>query len=130
MHRRKLSVGLVDADLQTMSCVQSTVWMYSAQYSCHDHIIWCTCSDQGIGAQLLIKGIAQSADAGPGGWVGLKRKLLHLDVDGSGAINAEGEPMPIVLMYAIGLAQQYFCTYCYENILHPVCIVIIQIACC
>lgn len=51
------------------------------------------CSDQGAGAQSLIKGIAQSADAGPGGWVGLKRKLLHLDVDGSGAVNAEGEPL-------------------------------------
>ncbi len=50
------------------------------------------CSDQGEGAQALIKIIAQSADAGPGGWVGLKRKLLHLDVDGSGAVNAEGEP--------------------------------------
>ncbi|DBB17637.1 TPA: hypothetical protein ACH3X3_002681 [Trebouxia sp. C0006] len=48
-------------------------------------------SDQGEGAQALIKIIAQSADAGPGGWVGLKRKLLHLDVDGSGAVNAEGE---------------------------------------
>lgn len=51
----------------------------------------CThCSDNGVGAQLLIKGIAQSADAGPGGWVGLKRKLLHLDVDGSGAVDAGG----------------------------------------
>ena len=40
---------------------------------------------------MLIKMIARSADAGPGGWVGLKRKLLHLDVDGSGAVNAEGE---------------------------------------
>ncbi len=49
------------------------------------------CSDQGEGAHALIKIIAQSADAGPGGWVGLKRKLLHLDVDGSGAVNAEGE---------------------------------------
>ena len=49
------------------------------------------CRDQGEGAQALIKIIAQSADAGPGGWVGLKRKLLHLDVDGSGAVNAEGE---------------------------------------
>lgn len=49
------------------------------------------CSDQGEGAQILIKIIAQSADAGPGGWVGLKRKLLHLDIDGSGAVNAEGE---------------------------------------
>ena len=49
------------------------------------------CSDQGEGAQALIKIIAHSADAGPGGWVGLKRKLLHLDVDGSGAVNAEGE---------------------------------------
>ena len=49
------------------------------------------CSDQGEGAQMLIKLIARSADAGPGGWVGLKRKLLHLDVDGSGAVNAEGE---------------------------------------
>lgn len=48
------------------------------------------CSDQGDGAKLLIKMIARSADAGPGGWVGLKRKLLHLDVDGSGATNAEG----------------------------------------
>ncbi|KAL0027877.1 hypothetical protein WJX77_012447 [Trebouxia sp. C0004] len=46
-------------------------------------------SDQGEGAQALIKIIAQSADAGPGGWVGLKHKLLHLDVDGSGAVNAE-----------------------------------------
>ncbi|KAL3160109.1 hypothetical protein ABBQ32_010887 [Trebouxia sp. C0010 RCD-2024] len=45
-------------------------------------------SDHGAGAQLLIKGIAQSADAGQGGWVGLKRKLLHLDVDGSGAVDA------------------------------------------
>ena len=48
------------------------------------------CSDKGESAQMLIKMIARSADAGPGGWVGLKRKLLHLDVDGSGAINAEG----------------------------------------
>lgn len=47
-------------------------------------------SDQREGAQSLIKSIAQSADAGPGGWVGLKRKLLHLDVDGSGAVNADG----------------------------------------
>lgn len=39
---------------------------------------------------MLIKAISHSADAGPGGWVGLKRKLLHLDVDGSGAVNAEG----------------------------------------
>lgn len=53
----------------------------------------CTrCSDHGAGAQLLIKGIAQSADAGQGGWVGLKRKLLHLDVDGSGAVDAAGGP--------------------------------------
>ena len=60
---------------------------------CHQHGKSCAhCSDQGAGAQSLIKGIAQSADAGPGGWVGLKRKLLHLDVDGSGAVNAEGKP--------------------------------------
>lgn len=96
----KLSVRPVDADVQTMSCVQSTVWTYSAQYACHYHIILCTCSDQGIGAQSLIKSIAQSADAGPGGWVGLKRKLLHLDVDGSGAVNAEGEPTYRILMYS------------------------------
>ncbi len=44
---------------------------------------------------MLIKIIAQSADAGPGGWVGLKRKLLHLDVDGSGAVNAEGKLLAI-----------------------------------
>ena len=40
---------------------------------------------------MLIRMIAQSADSGPGGWNGLKRKLLHLDIDGSGAVNSDGE---------------------------------------
>ena len=40
---------------------------------------------------MLIKMIAQSADAGPGGWNGLKRRLLHLNIDGSGAVNTDGE---------------------------------------
>lgn len=49
------------------------------------------CSEQNEDARMLIKMIAQSADAGPEGWNGLKRKLLHLDIDGSGAVNTDGE---------------------------------------
>ena len=65
------------------------------------------CSDQSEGAQSLIKGIAQSADAGPGGWVGLKRKLLHLDVDGSGAVNADGETSPSCCKHLLCTAVMY-----------------------
>lgn len=50
----------------------------------------CSLSEQSEDARMLIKMIAQSADAGPGGWNGLKRKLLHLDIDGSGAVNTDG----------------------------------------
>lgn len=71
------------------------------------------CSDQGAGAQLLIKGIAQSADAGPGGWVGLKRKLLHLDVDGSGAVNAEGEQFAD-MYHGAGSTRWHSPTVCFE----------------
>lgn len=52
--------------------------------------VW-ICSEQTEDARMLIKMIAQSADAGPGGWNGLKRKLLHLDIDGSGAVNTDGQ---------------------------------------
>ena len=69
---------------------QTLEGMHAQQLLLHQYSTYTSCSDQGVGAQLLIKGIAQSADAGPGGWVGLKRKLLHLDVDGSGAVDAGG----------------------------------------
>lgn len=70
------------------------------------------CSEQNEDARMLIKMIAVSADAGPGGWNGLKRKLLHLDIDGSGAVNTDGE---CAVRSKATLCYAYVSCKCFES---------------